>query len=96
MSWSNLKSTMESLLKYVREEIKRFPHLALTSVLFGIACLWWLLKRQTISKEVEDVRGKQITMEKEYSKAMKAAEALREDEKRKLTEHYLEEIQRLR
>ena len=96
MFWSNLKSAMESLLRGMREEVRRFPHLALTSTLFAVACLWWVLKRQTATKQIEEVRGKQVAIEKEYNKTMKAAEDLREDEKRRLTECYLKEIQRLR
>ena len=76
--------------------MRRFPHLVLTITLFSGACVWWVLKRKTITKRVIEVRNDQIAIEKEYTKTMREAVNMQESERKKLTEFYREEIRKLR
>tara|TARA_B000000460_G_C21494112_1_gene383066 strand:+ start:481 stop:831 length:351 start_codon:yes stop_codon:yes gene_type:complete len=86
---------MKSLFEGIREEARKFPHLALTTTFFAAACLWWLLKKKTATTRIVEVRNEQIAIEKEYTKAMREAVNMQESERKKLTEHYREEIRKL-
>jgi hypothetical protein len=90
-----MKFVVKSMLKEMYEEVKKFPHIALTATLFCFACLWWTIQKQATAKRILEVRGEQIALEKEYYKAVKVVGNLRDDEREKLTAHYQKEIKKL-
>ena len=95
MFMERLKRTLKALYRSAVEEVRKFPHLALTTSLLVLATLWWLINRQTSTKRIVKIRSEQIDIEREYSKTMKEAVNMHENERKKITDHYQEELKKL-